>query len=204
MYADDLLLMSASLSDLQVMVDICSEELESIDMKLNINKSQVMRIGSSFCKTCKKICVNGMEISYVEKLKYLGCFIVSSKSFKISLHEMRVKFYKSFNSLYSKCYKFSEPVLLHLVSTHCKPFLLYGSEAVNLSKTELNSLDYTYSTAICKIFKISHSNVEAILHFTEEPNIKQCWLSRRVRFFRKGSHTDNIVVNYICALVQYT
>jgi len=79
-------------------------------------------------------------INYVEKLKYLGCVLVSAKSFKVSLHEMRVKFYKSFNSLYSKCIKFSEPVLLHLINAHCKLFLPNVMEAVNLSNRELNIL----------------------------------------------------------------
>ena len=39
MFADDLILISASLYDLQAMVDICSVELEGIDMKLNVAKS---------------------------------------------------------------------------------------------------------------------------------------------------------------------
>src|SRR6218665_3282926 len=128
MYTDDLILISASMCDLQVMTDICSDELINIDMKLNIAKSQILRIGSRFRNSCKSIIVNGVEICHVDKLKYLGYFIFAAKSFKLSLHEMRIKFYRAFNSLYSKCYKFSEPVLLHLVSSHCKPFLLYGME----------------------------------------------------------------------------
>src|SRR6218665_1387958 len=83
---------------------------------------------------------------------------------------MRVKFYKSFNSLYSKCFKLSEPVLLHLINAHCKPFLLYGMEAVNLGSRELSTLNYTYSNAICKIFKVSRCSVEALLHFTQDPS----------------------------------
>jgi len=45
MYADDLLLLSKSLCDLQLMIDICCAELEGIDMCLNVKKSQVLRIG---------------------------------------------------------------------------------------------------------------------------------------------------------------
>ena len=71
------------------------------------------------------ISVNDVLINYVEKLKYLGCVLVSAKSFKVSLHEMRVKFYKSFNSLYRKFFKFSELVLMYysilLTKAHCKP-----------------------------------------------------------------------------------
>ena len=92
MYADDLILISASLCDLQSMISICTEELESLYMTLNVKKSQVMRVGPSFCTVCKmsRPSVNGVLINDVEKLKYLGCVLVSAKSFKVSLREMRV------------------------------------------------------------------------------------------------------------------
>src|SRR6218665_827307 len=78
MYADDLILISASLCDLQSMISICTEELESLDMTLNVKKSQVMRIGPSFCTGCKRISVNNVLINYIDKLKYLGCVLVSA------------------------------------------------------------------------------------------------------------------------------
>ena len=43
MYADNLVLLSAALCDRQAMVGNCVEKLESIDMILNVKKSQVMR-----------------------------------------------------------------------------------------------------------------------------------------------------------------
>ena len=139
----------------------------------------------------------------MDKLKYLGCFLVAAKSFKISMHEMRVKFYRSFNSLYSKCYRFSEHVLLHLVSAHCKPFLLYGMEAVSPTSSELNSLEHTYSSAVCKIFKICHSSVVSVLHFMQENNIKDCWLTRRRRFIQKCLSHENDVVRFLCAFPKH-
>ena len=54
-------------------------------MTLNVKKSQVMRIGPSFCTVCKMISVTGVLINHVEKLKYLGWVLVSAKSFKVSL-----------------------------------------------------------------------------------------------------------------------
>src|ERR1043165_1515332 len=74
-------------------------------------------------------------------------------------------------------------------------------EAVSLSNTELNSLNYTYSNAICKIFNVSHCSVEDILHFTQEPNINNCWLTRRTRLFQRGSFIGNHVVNFLCDLL---
>ena len=111
---------------------------------------------------------------------------------------MRVKFYRSFNSLYSKGYKFSEPVLLYLVSAHCKSFILYGMEAISPTNSELNSLEYTYSSAICKIFKICHSSVASVLQFMHENTIKDCWFSRRLGFMQKCRSHDNEVVRFLC------
>ena len=47
MYADDLVLLSSSLTTLQLMVDRCKASCEAIGLCLNVNtgKSAVMRIG---------------------------------------------------------------------------------------------------------------------------------------------------------------
>src|SRR6218665_2603676 len=84
------------------------------------------------------------------------------------------------------------------------PFLLYGMEAVNLSSRELNTLNYTYSNAICKIFKVSHCSVEYILRYTQEPSIKDCWMSRKTRLVQRDATrpktVNNIVVNLVSEL----
>jgi len=72
MYADDLLLLSVSLCDLQAMVDICYVELEKVDMKLNVKKSQIVRIGKSHSKAVHDIVIGGKPVDYVDELKYLG------------------------------------------------------------------------------------------------------------------------------------
>jgi len=46
-YADDLILVSASIHKLQLMVDICCTEVANLDMKFNASKSQAIRIGRS-------------------------------------------------------------------------------------------------------------------------------------------------------------
>jgi len=45
MYADDMLLLSASLCDLQAVIDICVIELAKLEVSLNVSKSEVLRIG---------------------------------------------------------------------------------------------------------------------------------------------------------------
>ena len=74
MYSDDLILISAALCnhDRHLHYRI---SLESLDLTLNVKKSQVTRIGPSFCAIYKMISVNDVFINYVEKLKYLPWFL---------------------------------------------------------------------------------------------------------------------------------
>ena len=124
MYADDLLLLSASLCDSQSMID-CYVELDKLDMKLNVKKSQLVRIGRSHNKAVHGVLLNGRPIACANELKYLGWYILSAKSFKVRLHSMRVRFFQCFNSIYAKSHSFSEPVVQHLVNVHCKPYTCY-------------------------------------------------------------------------------
>ena len=45
MYADDLVLLSPSVYDLQTMIKVCCNELRDINLNLNIKKSSYLRIG---------------------------------------------------------------------------------------------------------------------------------------------------------------
>jgi len=96
-------------------IDICCVELNKLDMKLNVKNSQLVRIGKSHYKAVHGVLLNGRLIACVNELKYLGWYILSAKSFKVSLHYMCVRFFQCFNSIYAKSHSFSEPVMQHLV-----------------------------------------------------------------------------------------
>jgi len=79
MYADDLLLISASLYVLQRMIDLCAIEAGKLDMKFNANKSQIIRIGQTVHKHICRISIGGSVINFVDELKNLGWYSVSAK-----------------------------------------------------------------------------------------------------------------------------
>ena len=55
MYADDLLLISTSVTDLQKLVTICTDEFELLDLSINASKSSCLRIGSRYNCSCAQI-----------------------------------------------------------------------------------------------------------------------------------------------------
>ena len=52
MYADDIVLIAASVTMLQKMIDIVAEEASDIDMTFNASKSAVIRIGKNYKHAC--------------------------------------------------------------------------------------------------------------------------------------------------------
>ena len=52
LYADDILIFAPSLQELQSIVNICEQQLLSIDMAVNVKKSCTMRIGPRHAVKC--------------------------------------------------------------------------------------------------------------------------------------------------------
>src|SRR6266568_3699507 len=48
LYADDVVLLSVSLYDMGIMLDVCKRELAWLDMNVNIDKSSAIRMGDRF------------------------------------------------------------------------------------------------------------------------------------------------------------
>jgi len=55
LYADDILLISPSVSILEHLLHTCEIELNNIEMAINFNKSSCMRIGLRFNSSCASI-----------------------------------------------------------------------------------------------------------------------------------------------------
>jgi len=62
-----------------------------------------MRFGSRFDKPCANVSNHdGRQLSWVNELRYLGIFIVSSRNFKCSLDHAKRSFYRAANSIFGK------------------------------------------------------------------------------------------------------
>jgi hypothetical protein len=153
MYADDLLLLAISLRDLQMMVDLCVEEFESLDLKINIKKSACLRIGRNHDEKIASVVINNEALDWKQEMRYLGVFFVSANSFKCNLQLSRQKYFKALNGIFAKIGTSASPrVILSLVNSFCLPVLLYGIEAFPVNAKMFNCLENAFKTAFAKIF----------------------------------------------------
>ena len=153
-YADDILLISPSLSALQDLLHKCESELKWLGMTVNAKKSCCLRIGQRCnvpCANIKKL--DGLEIPWVTEFRYLGVFIVQSRRFQCSIHHHKKAFFRSVNAILGKLGGVAtENVILQLVYSKCMPVLLYGLECFDLRPAEMNSLDFTFRRFLFKLF----------------------------------------------------
>ena len=195
MYADDLLLISGSVSKLQKMVDVCLNELCQLDLRINANKSYCIRIGQGHKNVCDLISINGVQIPWSVNFRYLGVTINAGSRFTIDCKPVRCKFYRSFNALYSKIPRANECVIISLVRTFCISLVMYSLEAICLNKSTLNSLDSMLYNAFSKIFKTYDRVVlSQCMYFSYCLPIKFEYYKKRLSFlFRLAKH-DNLLI----------
>ena len=71
-YADDLLLLSISLADLQKMINICASEFKILDMHINVSKSSCIRIGQIYDCKVSNVYVAKHTLPWGKQIRYLG------------------------------------------------------------------------------------------------------------------------------------
>jgi len=80
MYADDIILLSASVVHLQSMLDICRKEGSNIDIIFNAKKSSLFTVGKSCDKNIDNLYLGADEVLWSPELKYLGLTFKTGKS----------------------------------------------------------------------------------------------------------------------------
>ena len=62
-------------------VRVCETELAWLDMSINVKKSSCLRIGPRYNSFCSNLTtLDGREIMWMNKVRYLGVYLVSSKA----------------------------------------------------------------------------------------------------------------------------
>ena len=153
MYADDLMLLSITVTDLQRLLDMCYILFSNLDLPINISKCHCLRIGPRYNVECKNLIINEKEIDWVKQTKFLGVTITNDKVFKCSWDAAKRNFYCNSNVIIGRLGT-SAPVgvLLKLLDSQAIPHLLYGISATTLSSKDMKSLSYAYNNVFAKIF----------------------------------------------------
>ena len=200
LYADDIILLSPSVTGLQEMIRLCETFLLHIDMALNAKKSVCIRFGPHFNNVCCSLCtLSGDTLTWVDSCRYLGVFLVAATKFKCLWDNNKKSFYRAFNGIYGKVGRYaSEEVIIKLINAKCVPVLLYGMDACPLLVSDSRSVDFIVNRIFMKIFKTNHINIvkECQLMFGFEL-ISHAVVKRKLNFLNRFIASENIICNVL-------
>ena len=191
-YADDLLLLSASRSGLQSMVNICSEFMRKKSLKFstnaNIEKSKTK--GIIFSKKPKDrnnvspVQLNGDNLPWVGEVKHLGNILESDNSMKRDIAMKRAKLIGKINSLGQEFYFASPKVLMKLLNTYCVSF--HGGGLWDLFSGDCDKLFTAWNVAIRHAWRIPNTTHRYLIESTSESLHPKVMLASRYIGFVKS------------------
>jgi len=164
LYADDIILMSASVDGLQKMLNCCYEV--SIDQQLTFNcsKSCCFAVGKTAGKFRIADMILGNEtISWCDSFKYLGVSFLAGKSLRVNIDVVKHKFFAACNSILGNSHSLDEFFQLKLQESFCLPLLEYSLCAVRLTNSQCADLNSCWNTVFRRIF-----------HFRKFDSVRAC------------------------------
>lgn len=196
MYADDIILLAQSSSAMQRMLDLCSSEVNELDLKFNVNKSVALRVGPRWSSSCAALMLGASELKYVDSCKYLGVYINSGVGFACSYEHLKLKFYSSFNAVYARSKAAdSEIVTVELLKSFCLPLVTYGLEVTRPTKATVTMIDNMIDRAVYKIFKVrDKSDRNEIRKYVGLQGMRELCAFRQLKFLRSLSYLDNAIL----------
>jgi len=151
-YADDILLISASVATLQCMLNICDDYGSKHSILFNSNKSVCIKIGRkrSAAVDCMKL--NNLDIQWVSSFKYLGVMFVSGERLHVDCSYVKRRFYAACNTVLADCKHANEFVKLQLVKSYCLPLLTYCIGSLDMPSYKVKDLGVCWNDCFRKIF----------------------------------------------------
>ena len=148
-YADDLTLISPTLSGLQCMLDLCEQFGKWFGVKYNPTKSVVMAV-SRKAGHLPDLQLAGLPLKWVPVVKHLGNYVSSDLKETCEISHKRGDLIGRVNSMCATFAKADNKVKREIFNTQCSHF--YGSEAWNMAMPEFHVFRKTWNHGIRKVF----------------------------------------------------
>ena len=175
-YADDVTLLSSTVTGLQKLVNICSEFASTWRIKFGIKKSKCITLGKPLLKCMPKVYLNNDELPFSEEVDILGINFQNKDTFGGHI-EKRIK--ASRRSIFSLApigmtYPgVSTAVKSHMWKTIGAPTLLYGTDSIHLTKQQISHLNSTQGCIVKKVTGFSkRSHHTSLLKAMNIPSIE--------------------------------
>ena len=152
-YADDLIVLSASVTGLQAMLDCYNQVSNSLLLKFNVLKSSCSVIGSASKLNIVEMQLGLDSISWTDTFKYLGVVFNVGRKLTVNTDAIKSKFYTACNCLLGNTDSLNEILRINLLDSYCLPILQYATAALKLNKSQSWELNACWNFVDRKMFR---------------------------------------------------
>jgi exonuclease III len=153
-YADDIVLMSASAKQLQLMLNICYEYGIECDLSFNTTKSVCGFVGRLAGNIMPVFHIGHNEVSIVDSFVYLGVKFTFGVRLIADYSARCRKFLASVSSVLRHKVNGFENAFVNILKVKCLPVLYYGLDCINLGTTSLSVVSKSWNTAFRWLFNM--------------------------------------------------
>jgi len=205
LYADNIILLSASIGNLEKMLDLCYVHGSALDIGFNAKKSSLFVTGKCCSLTVESLKIGNDDVMWHNDLKYLGHLFQSGKVLKPVFDVSMRRLYAAANSTHCNSRFSSEMSKLYLMESFCLPLHSYGCDVVNSSIQQLNQLNVCWNNVYRKIFRMHQfESVREIQWFCDRLDLKHIVDKRKLQFFSCAAKSRNSVLQVCYGLCRHS
>jgi hypothetical protein len=119
MYADDLVVLSASVDGLQRMLDCCYNVSRDLELESNCAKSRCMITGPVFKRHISDMHLGTQTIPWCNSFRYLGITFLTGNKLLVDVGAIKRTFFRALNCIWGNASTLEEVVELCLHESYC-------------------------------------------------------------------------------------
>jgi hypothetical protein len=200
LYADDIILISASVDGLQKMLDCCYDVSCNQQLVFSCSNSCCFRIGKS------KVQITDMRlgcntIPWCDSFKYLGIAFIAGKKLRVNIDVIKHKLFGAYNSILGNSHSLDQLIQLQLQESFCLPLLQYGLCAVRLTSSQCADLNCCWNTVYRRIFHFrKYDSVKMFIAGLGRLDFHHIRLNLLLKSVKSGLLSSNIIIRFLTRL----
>ena len=208
-FADDILLLSATRDGLQSLVKMFQKFASQKNLKFGTDTNPLRSKTKCIVFTKKRIdyanlapiVLDGKDLPWVKKVNHLGCILETNNSMKLDMLSKRGQFISKVNSLLQEFHFVDPKIMIKFICTYATNF--YGSSLWNLYSRDCEKLYSSWNVAVRNALKLdrrTHRHLVAPL--SGQPHLKNMLLSRFAKFHKSLLNSPKFSVRFLARLLE--
>ena len=196
-YADDVTLLSSTITGLQRNINICADYAKAWRFNFNPKKSNCLTMGPNLFSVTPCWYLGNTKLLVCDEIDILGVQFTNSSAGSSRLHvDKRLQLcrqsYYGLGNIGLSYPGLGTDVKTHLWKTICTPVLTYGLETINLPKDCINKIESAQGTLVKRFLGIGkRSHHSTLLKALYVPHVTETVTSKTISLFRRFFRVDS-------------